>query len=255
MSLSIVIPATDKGDREKRFKQLSRLFDSIKEYPWGKELYCLVCFDGCDTDFIHDSIKSYSFITPLVNSKNRLNFARNANRGLRYAHKILGSNVLLINQDCILPPWEILSQVQGDGLVSPTAINSEKLEQPDKVEKILIKSKFPFYCVFINKKVLDKIGYLDGVYISTFEDDNYIARALLMGLTCEISNVKIYHEGSFIDSSGNWESASGSYGPKRLGENLVKFATQWQIPPEIKHEEMLSWIQENHVWEEDMRID
>lgn len=261
-NLSIVIPACDLKGAKNR-DQLTALLDSVKDYPGINEtLFIVVCFDGCKKAFISDFVQRFPFIVPVINAGNRLNFARNANLGFKHACRKLNSDVVLVNQDCILPCWEIFKEVRGEGVVTTQSINldgaaNKKLildRQQDFTGKVEIRSKFPFYCVFINKDVVDKIGFLDGVFIACFEDDDYITRALLAGFKVEKSNVKIYHEGSHIETTGFWESASGSYNLFRLNLSKNKYTDKWKIPLEVTHDDMINWVLDHHEWQEAMAV-
>jgi GT2 family glycosyltransferase len=256
---AIVIPVTDiRGDKNK--DQLTRLLDSIREIPNVE--YILVCFDSCDSEFVKHFITKYKEILPITNDKNRLQFARNANKGMRYAHKILDRSVLLVNQDCILPKF-LGNWNSQEGVTCGTVYNADSCELLNKMNEeesrgsllTEINSKFAFNCVYIDKTVMDKVGYLDGSFICTFEDDDYITRTRLAGFRTYQSDVKFYHEGDFIDSAvENWESASGSYTQYTLNVNLMKYGTKYQIPREIEHKDMLQWVLEHHTWTDERRV-
>lgn len=247
-NFAIVIPATDIKE-EVSEKQLTNLLSSI--VAWEERPFIVVCFDACSKQFIKRFTNKFPFIIPLTHSHQRLNFARNANIGLEWAHRA-GLSALLVNQDCILPEVITLIELCRGDIVSAAPTKDDlKIE---KLEYKEVRHKFPFFCVYIDYKVMDKIGFLDGSFISTFEDDDYITRALLAGFKCKQSSIKVIHEGSFIDSSGDWESASGSYNARRLGINLVKYKTKYQVPPEVGHEECIKWILDEHEWIPEMRI-
>lgn len=258
-SLSLVIPTTDiKG--QKNLDQITALLDSIKAGEIDKFCHILVVFDACKENFINKITESYPFIFPIINEKNRLQFARNSNLGLRYAHQVLNTDVILCNQDCILPKWDYLKLLIGNGISTPTSIpwydglDLNKAQAPEH-KRVSVKEKFPFYCVFINKRVMDEIGYLDGAFCQpTFEDDDYLTRALLKCLTCEKTNVIIFHEGTHIETAGQWESASGSYTSQDLARNLMKYGTKYQVPQDVPHEKMLEWILENHEFTKEMVV-
>lgn len=259
MNLSLVIPITDiRG--EKNIKALNLLLNSIVEGEIYQNANIVCVFDSCREYFIDEFLDKYKFIIPIVNEGNRLNFSRNSNLGLRYAHKILGTSVVLVNQDCILPHWKHFSKVVGEGLVSATSIvipEGRHIDQmqPPEHKKLEVKHKFPFYCVYIDKAVMDMVGYLDGAFQrATFEDDEYITRTLLAGFPCYLSNVCIHHEGTHINMQESGESASGAYTERDLHFNLVKYGNKYQVPQEIPHDGIISWILDNHVWQEEMAV-
>lgn len=245
-NVCLVVPVTDiKGDKSR--DQLERLLSSPC-FP-GAEVLCV--FDACKRDFVEYFQNKFPFIRTLQNTGNRLNFAKNSNLGLRQIH---GENksVILVNQDCSLPP-DISPLTTKVGLISAQAVDT--LDLPPGTGKLTkIETKFPFYCVFIHKDVMEKTGYLDGVYISGFEDDDMIARARLAGFDCYTCDLPIYHEGSFNDANKEG-SASGAYTVVELSQDrLPKYLTKWQVAPGVNHDNALSWILENHEWSDNMRI-
>lgn len=263
---SIIIPATDiKG--LKNSTDLENLLVSIKN--GGYTCPIVVCFDACHEDFIDYFINRFN-IAPVINSGNRLNFARNTNLGIDYVQtQYPESHVVLVNQDSILPSrdrFEFLIKEDEPCLVSAQSV--ELSGEPSRIIKALnamndkaVKSytkvnRFPFYCTFIHKDVLTKLGGLDGCYIASFEDDDYCTRSLLAGFTNYSSSVTIFHEGTHVDPSAmNFTSASGSYGHEQLGFNLTKYHTKYQIPAEVSHSDAIDWVVKNLKWKDEMKID
>lgn len=240
-----VIPVTDiKGEKSRN--QLEQLLNS----PCFLDHEVLCVFDACSIDFIKYFQEKFPFIRSLQNTGNRLNFARNSNLGLRAIHGE-GKSVILVNQDCKLP-GDLSPLTTVEGVVSAQATNDLELS-PGTGKLTEQHNKFPFYCVYIDKKVMDRVGYLDGVFIAGFDDDNYIARAMLAGFKCYVADLPIYHEGSFNDANKEG-SASGAYTVGDLGVRLSMYLTQWQIPQEVGHAGAIPWILENHKWSENMRI-
>lgn len=245
----VVVPVTDiKGEKSR--DQLIRLLSS----PCFPEQEVLCVFDACSIDFINYFKEKFPFIRSLQNDGNRLNFAKNSNLGLRKVHGE-GRSVILVNQDCKLP-GDLSPLTREIGVTSAKAVDT--LDLPEGTGDLTPQgNKFPFYCTYIHKDVIDKVGYLDGVFTQGgFDDDDYITRTLLAGFNCYICDLFIYHEGSFIDTSQpGWTSASGSYGAVDLGINLSKYLTKWQVPNNIGHDGALAWILENHKWEDHIRVD
>lgn len=265
---SIVVPITDiKGEKNK--DQLDKLLTTIS--TGGYVCPILACFDSCHEDFIEYFTNKYSFITPVINDGNRLNFARNVNLGLKYSLSNYPDNhVVIINQDSMLPVSEHFQfmiredvpcicsassvDISGDPVKVQNALNTLNVQAVKGYFKTL--QKIPFYCVFIHREVLEKLGGLDGVYVASFEDDDYCTRSVLAGFDNYISSVKVYHEGTHIDTNvGNFESASGSYTLSRLGVNMTKYCTKYQIhEPKLKHEDMIEWVLANRKWDDKMKI-
>lgn len=283
-SLSCIIPICDVKDRNKQ--DLENLLESIKDYP--ANIIC--CFDVVSDEFYEYFTGKYPNIIPIWNRKNRLNYAKNVNQGLRLvANTFPDDDILIINQDCILPAWEVMSLIQeSEGLATPISIALSEIRdefislypgslgpratnivedltaiQRDKIPtKNEIKHKFAFYCPFISNSAFKKLGLLDGVYIATFEDDDYVTRALLAGIKCEVVDIKIHHAGTHEVMGENWESTSGSYNARRLGINLDKYVTKWGVKTKevlndsgkIDHWKLIPWILANKTWEDSMRI-
>ena len=280
MKNSLLVPVTDIKSSNKN--QLHRLLKSIVEGYYeecGWEI--VLVYDACDRVFVTEFKKTYPTFTHLEHSWNRLNFARNVNIGLRYVYS-KKSNVLVVNQDCILPSVDTFIKTlnkfpenKEEIILTAQAVNLnlENVENPQKALNLVSRKieleemncKFPFYCVYIGYKVLEQIGILDGVYVATFEDDDYITRALLKGIKIYRSGIKVYHEGSFIETAGGeWESASGSYNQSRLNVNLVKYVSKYQVKIEevlrddgsgvVDHNKIIPWILKNKKWNEEMIV-
>lgn len=248
MAVKAVIPICDI--KENNLGQLDRLLSSPC-FPGGfDEVLCL--YDACDEAFIEYFEEKYPFTTTMANNKNRLNFAKNSNRGLRKCIEDK-CGALLINMDCILPDWESISKL-FIGFSTAQAQGSMDLP-PGSGEATIIKDKFPFYCTHIPYEVLEKVGILDGVYIASAEDDDYIARAYLAGFEAYTIDCPIYHEGSLIDGTKEgWESASGAYNAASLDKSISRYYNKYRIPREIEHSQALQWILNNHKWKGEMKI-
>lgn len=245
MNACVVIPVTDiKGEKSR--DQLERLLNSSC-FP-EQEVLCV--FDACSIDFINYFKGKFPFIRTLQNDGNRLNFAKNSNLGLRKIHGE-GRSVILVNQDCKLP-GDLSPLTKEIGVTSAQAIDT--LDLPEGSGNLTPQgNKFPFYCTFIHREVMDKIGYLQAVFVAAFEDDDYLARAMLAGFNCYVCDLPIYHEGSFNDANKEG-SASGAYTVNDLGTRLSMYLTQWQVPANIGHDGAIPWILENHEWKDEMRI-
>jgi len=250
---ALIIPVCDIRDRN--FKDLVELLSSIEAGGYLEECKVVIAFDSCEDDFTEKINEKFPWILGIVNTGNRLQFTKNTNNGIRFVlSQWPDEDVFIVNQDTILPHWSHLKQVIGEGISSPHTIGNDKLDdlnlhtgEREKVEK------FAFYCVHISNSVLKKIGLLDGVFKRCFSDDDYVARASLAGFPVEMTNIKVYHKGSHIDTSQpGWESGSGCYNASTLGEELQQYLTKWQC--RVGHDEAMKWILSNHVWQEEMKI-
>lgn len=250
---AIVIPAADVvADAD---KLLGALLDSIKIQKINDKFPVLVCFDGCQPEFVDFFVHTYPFIDPVLNTGNRSNFAGNANRGMRRAHQVLSTGALVVNQDCILPDLKTVEQITGEGIAVPSPVNvcaeppitEEELAklnalQPETPERAS-HTKLTGFCMFFSKELMDKIGYFDEFFKATFEDDDVCARALLAGFPVEHVNVAVHHYGS----------RCGSYDPQALSITLAKFVNKWSIPAGLQHLDFNQWIVSNHSWIPEMR--
>lgn len=253
---AIVIPACDHKPQNR--KDLLDLLSCIDSKKWSK---VIVCFDGCNDEFVEFFLEKFPFIHSIWNESKSVGFSINSNKGLRFCRDDLNDGCFLINQDCIIP--ENLELVVGEGLATPETINLENLEfeeirkklnEPRKIERKLLNNKFAFYCPYFSYELLKEVGLLDEDLKNLFSDDCYVLKTLLNGkFPVETVSVNIYHKGSHIDTKNpNWESGSGTYNQNDLNIGLMSYRLKWQIPNEIKHENMVEWVLKNRSWSENM---
>jgi GT2 family glycosyltransferase len=145
--------------------------------------------------------------THLLRLSNNLGFAGGANAGIKVAK---GDAVCLLNSDTI-PTAGWLSRMnrvrlkQNAGLVGPYTNKAKGPQRKKPIHRwfpfIKLKTRelpmLPFFCVLIDRKVLDAIGLLDERFgLGTFEDDDYCRRARDAGFTCFVAgNSWVWHEG------------------------------------------------------------
>lgn len=242
----IIIPVADVAENSQLY--LEGLLKSMSDFPEPT----VVCFDGCKEQFVWHFKDSFNII-PLVNSGKRKNFAGNANLGLRFAYS-MGQPGIVVNQDCILPSWDHFKKFTGDGLIVASQVMVCSLPATTEEIEKLNESQFEFpmrmrikkatgFCLGLSSALMEKVGFFDEYFISTFEDDDICARALLAGFPIEHVDIKVHH----------YVSKCGSYDANRLGVNLSKFKTKWNIPAEVEHADFNAWIEQNHVWQPEMR--
>lgn len=261
----VVIPCADtKGLESKQL--LEDLLNSLKDFIGT----IICCMDGCAESFnyyFQEIYKGNPNIIYLINEGNRLGFAANSNKGLRYAFKTLeAERVMLCNMDCILPSWVYLKPLfMNEGLVSATSVEesfykdqgldlnglNQSVDDGPGLEYNLVE-KFAGYCWVIHKNVVEKIGYLDERFIAGWDDDDYCARVRLAGFPVGVLNVYVNHKGSHIDQAAHGGSMTGAYDNERLMLNMQKFYWKYQIPGGISHALSPKWINENHSWCEDL---
>jgi len=244
---AVVIPVTDYLGKSNQ-EDLDNLLNDLAEDGYKFE-EIVVCFDSCKYDFILYFQEKYPGITSLINDGKAFQFTKNANQGLRYCHQ-KGYDVWLINQDCQLHPnTYTLSTLHTDGLLS---VGSS--EKPELRKHLLYQPiyKAAFYCIYISKNAMDKIGYMDESFVCLFSDDDYCLRAKLAGLKVEQVNLDIYHKGSHIDTSNQgWRSASGTYGEEDLGIAFAQYQRKWACEGKA-HDAIIPWVLENYIWEDRM---
>lgn len=250
---AIVIPAADLVPDSA--KLLDALLFSVVSGEYIPRYSVVVCFDACTTAFVQYFTTKYPFIKAIENNGNRLNFAGNSNLGLRYVNRELNEDAVVVNQDCVLPHSKYFDLLKGEGIAVASSVNvcaeppisSEEIEklnlsQPEVVIPTAHK-KLVGFCMFLSNDLMNKIGYFDESFISTWEDDDICARAILAGFPVEHININVHHYGS----------RCGSYDGQRLVLNLHKYRIKWSIPVEIVHGDMNHWITSNHVWSSEMR--
>lgn len=269
MTVAIVIPATDY--RPHCISLLDRLCKSIVRggTSTSPETEIVICMDGCSTDFVEFFQDTYSEFTYLIHKGNRRNFCANSNMGLRYAHS-KGMSAILCNQDTVLPDWKYLGWLQagGQGLTSTQSVeesDQDKLnilnqaQEPAYISVLddsVPTNKFAGYCYYIDHSVMEEIGFLHEPFGASFDEDLYITKALLAGFPVQISNIKVYHEGTHIDQAAlGGQSLTGAYGGDLLQMNHHKYRFMWQIPPEVQHPQYVKWILANYKWDKSVMYD
>lgn len=268
----IVIPVGYKRGKELLARDLVvKLLESIKHGNYLEHFNVVVCFDNVSEDLYEFIDEQYPFIHGLVNTGNSLGFARNSNNGMRLAKaENPKAGVLLVNQDCVLPDYKYLKPLtEVNGISTPYTVDIQRVDLLNRLNEsnneppYEINSKFAFFCPFISSEVITEIGFLDGAFISSFEDDDYITRARLAGFKCFQYNVAVSHKGSHIDQSNG--SLSGAYDGELVGLNLDKYVYKYGIdmsnPDNViktpqgnypNHSNFLSWILSNREYNKDL---
>lgn len=251
---AIVIPAADVvPDAD---KLLQALLYSIERQKIHETFSVVVCFDSCKPGFAGHFQKQFPFIEAVINHGNRLNFAGNVNRGIRYACRSGSVGVLCVNQDCVLPLSYSVEAISGEGIAVATPVNVCRepplteadlaalyASQPSEIVRTPHKKLIGF-CMYLSPALLDKVGLFDeSTFKATFEDDDICARALLAGFPVEHVNVNVHHYGS----------RCGAYDGELLWLSSVAFRRKWQIPLDVEHAQFNEWISQNHKWHPQMK--
>lgn len=248
---SIIIPCTDIIPDGAQL--LDALLFSITH--GGVDYPVAVCYDACSDSFVQAMQLKYPQVHPLINTGNRLNFAGNANVGLRWAYA-KGDNAIVVNQDCILPSKKHVDRISGAGLAVPTAvkvcgeppISAADLDllqaQQSEVFMWTPQVKLIGFCMYFDHTLMTKVGFFDESFKASFEDDDICVRAALAGFPVEHVNVAVHH----------YVSRCGAYDGQRLQVNLIKFKHKWGIPDEVTdHAGFNQWILDHHEWQDAMR--
>jgi GT2 family glycosyltransferase len=266
---AIVIPACETVPECRNL--LNTLLTSIR---WGKySCPVIVCYDNCSADFVtffETEFSDLRLISLIHRGDKNLNFAANANRGLRKAYNDLHLAAFCINQDCALPHRSLLEKVINSGIASPKPIDVEgtvqakftKLNQMvqlpcpcrgEKWEGMEPTNKFAAFCIWISKYAFSKIGFFDEkTFEASFEDDDYCVRACLAGLPCEQSEIPVHHEGGRTEDK---ISTTGAYNMASLVNHLNRFRTKWYIPPAVSHGSCAEFILQNYKWSDTYRCE
>ena len=252
MNKSIVCPVGCKKGRESQTQEyLKALLDSIVNGGYLDHFQVILCYDQVGEDFYEYFEEKYPFTIGLVWLGNKQGFAANSNLGIRHAK---GTDILLVNQDCVLPDYKYMEpmfSVQGIATPYTCGIQRQdllnKINDKNTLQGEEISRNFAFCCPYISKEVIEEVGLLEPAYISSWEDDDFITRALLAGFKCFQYNVAIYHKGSHSNNPGG-ESPSGAYNAEMLGLNMQKYMYKYGISPEVTHAEFIPWVLANRTW-------
>ena len=252
MKYALVSPVCNSNDRCEGL--LTNLLDSIVWGGYSDKCPVVICWEpDCSEDYRASFEEKYPFITSLRPEGDfNLNFTKNSNRGLKYVHKELPDcgGLVLCNMDLTLPSAVYLEKIFNAGISSPTAEHidgsawakvqflNQKNSPGCPCNKTISQGtptdsrKFAFFCTWIHRDVIDRIGHLDSTtFTSSFEDDDYVIRAILAGFPSQQSPVRIHHELKNRDASrGEPISTTNSYTVNDLGVSGYKFIEKWKLP-------------------------
>lgn len=259
--MSIVIPAANTND-----KCYPMLVDLLKSIELGEYTDpTIVCFDNCGHHFVKNILKEFPWIVPIINTGNNHGFAKNANKGIRKSYQEFSQGCFVLNMDTVVPHSSHLLKVCNDGLASPCMVdlNPEREfgKSGDIAEQLNIlnyqdparnlTTKFAGFCMWFSKNLVEKVGYLDEVFVATFEDDDICVRTCLAGLPCEIVDVKVHH---YIDNRPASEiSTTGAYTQYSMSRAKIQYMMKWDLPEELEHADYNKWILEHNKWNGTMR--
>lgn len=145
--------------------------------------------------------------THLVALPHNLGFAGGANAGIQASR---GEAICLLNSDTIptgrwLERMDAVRKRFGAGLVGPYTNRAKGPQRKRPIHRWIPHLKLrtrqlpmlPFFCVLIDRRVIDAIGLLDERFgLGTFEDDDYCRRAKAAGFSCYVAGrTWVWHEG------------------------------------------------------------
>ena len=224
--ISIIVPVFNAIEFTK--KCLETIFHEIESSSVE-----LIVIDNASTDGTIDWLKTFrkqnSKIQVIQNSTNR-GFAPAINQGINLS---LGEKIVILNNDTIPGQgWltnlaEALDRDGNLGIVSPVTnyvgegaqvdpaardidpldVDQYALSVSDREITDYVPSRLVFFCVMLQRSLIDKIGGLDEGYIrGNFEDDDYCLRALGAGYKIGIvRNAFVYHYGSATFKDNNMD--------------------------------------------------
>lgn len=238
---NLLIPITDSFQGK---EYLTKLLQSVTVGQIHTKFRIVPLWDSCRDSFIEEFYEAYPFLLfdeELINKENPLRFTGNVNRGLRFCKSKFNSGCLVVQQDCELPPVELVDLIENTGIMLPTeCIISQEQEEVKQLEVGNITG----FCFYISPETIDKIGYLDEWLKYGYETLDYACRASLAGM--EISRISInvtHHLGKF-----------NTYDTPHFLFSKQLFALKYRIPKDVADTELMKWIIENHKYISEMYI-
>jgi hypothetical protein len=235
-------------------------------YPKVSKVIC--AYDNCNQEFIKFFEEKFPFTISLpFFGERRLNFTKNANRGLRFAFENFqdSSGFLCCNMDVCLPACSTIEKTFNSGLSTCTAehfdgsawnkvtLMNQKNSPGCPCNKTIDQgipqnsTKFACFCTWMSKETIKKIGFFDEkTFYSSFEDDDLIIRAVLEGIPVQQFPIRVHHELKNRDpSKGESISTTGSYSLNDLGISMQLFMRKWNIPNTTPHDQFCQYILDN----------
>jgi GT2 family glycosyltransferase len=262
-SYALVIPAVENNRLCREL--LHNLLTSVS----AGEYTCpvVICWDNVPENSIRYFENEFPFVHSLAHSgPENLNFAKNSNRGLRFAYEQLACGVFLVNMDVCLPNKIYLERIINTGVSSPyqkhvEGIASAKVAKLNALAKerclhehtlMEEKQRLVGFCLWISRHAFDKIGYLDDVtFAASFEDDDYCVRACLARLPCARYGIPVHHE---IKDRLQQLSTTNAYDVEQLVDHFHRFRRKWDIPFNVAHEDFASYILAHRTWESRWKV-
>lgn len=257
----LLIPTTDRSKDADKY--LTMLLNSIEVHELYKKYEVVVLWDSCQDKFIDYFCNRYEFINyqeRFINRGNPFKFSKNVNVGLKYVYESTDQDCIVVNQDAILPSYDYLKHLTGQGLCSPDqyvfpeesfddSLIREVLAAAQPVEVVRTDHiKITGFCLYVSRNILEKVGYIDTYFPAGYDDNDYCIRTKLAGLPVEKVNILVQH---FVSKLGSYNTLQSH----QLVLQLQKYHIKWSIPMSINDDGSLEkWILDNHNWEPSMCV-
>ena len=170
-----------------------------------------------------------------------LGFAGGANAGIQASR---GDAVCLLNSDTIptgrwLARMDRVRRQYGAGLVGPYTNRAKGPQRKRPFHRWIPYLKLrtrelpmlPFFCVLIDRSVIEAIGLLDERFgLGTFEDDDYCRRAKAAGFSCFVAGrTWVWHEGHATFKANGLSDAI------EQERNQAVYEDKWKTTPTDRH--------------------
>ena len=255
MKYSIIIPTYNHCD-----DLLKPCIDSILAHTHMDQVELIICANGCTDNTTHylkqltHQFESLGFGDhfKVITHDEPLGFAKACNMGIR---ECTGDRVVLLNTNCLLlsqQPHEWLTRLNAPfesqsntGITSVLNLFSEQTQRNFAV----------FFCVMIDRKVIDKVGMLDEDHAASgAEDMEYCWLTEQAGF--QIVNVNqtnssgsvntgkfpLFYKGK--DAEHDW--------PQQLTTNMQKLAHKINHPPTATYLDSHTQVAEKFPWLKDV---
>ncbi len=212
----------------------------------------VIVVDNGSTDGSVKYLKDKFSKIQLIESKENFGYAGGNNLGVKNAR---GNHILILNNDVVLDKnflkeiwknkdkadilgvknyyydkkniiWSVGSEVNK--FTMRTSLIGNKEEDRGQYDKGLMPEHVTGSAMLINKKVIDKIGFLDEDYFAYYEETEWQTRAQKAGFVVSwIPMAKLWHKVGF--STGGARSPGASYYQVRNRADFIKKHSKYKL--------------------------
>ena len=224
MNLTVVIPSRNAAN-------LAACVRAVRQHDPG--LPIIVVDDGVDwVQYIGlEPANAQALMNAAVPGEKPFIFARNANLGMEAAGD---DDVILLNDDAQLENYcgfsllqSAWNQSHGYGIIGAvTNLTGQPLQMrrpitgtPRDLREV---PHIAFVCVFIPRRTINQVGYLDERYICGYEDRDYCEMVSAAGLKIGV------HDGCFVDHASLVSTVRGPSGKGYDRAGAQTFADKWK---------------------------